>query len=245
MKLLQSDKPLVSVRDLHKSFGDLHVLTGIDLDLEPGSATAIIGPNGSGKTTLLKCVLGLAAPSQGRIEVAGRTVGRDVSYRSLIGYMPQTPSFPDNLSGREVVSLIQSMRDNRSRTDRALEELFRLNGEMEKPVRTLSGGTRQKISAVLAFMYEPSLLILDEPTAGLDPVASTALKDHIRQKRDGGAAVVLTSHVLSDLEELCDRVVCLIGGRIRFDGTLGAIRERTGERRLERAVATLLTRETA
>jgi len=245
MKLITQEKTILTVSGLHKSFGDLHVLTGIDLDFEPGSATAIIGPNGAGKSTLLKCVLGLNRPSEGRIHVGGKPIDRDVAYRANIGYMPQAPAFPENLTGREVVALVQSIRRETSRNDRELTDLFELNGEMEKPVRTLSGGTRQKLSAVLAFMFEPGILILDEPTAGLDPVAATTLKDHIRRVRDEGAAVILTSHVMADLEELCDRVVFLIGGRIRFDGTLGAIRERTGERRLERAIASLLTRDVA
>jgi len=245
MKILQKEKPLLSIRDLHKSFGDLHVLTGIDLEIEPGSATAIIGPNGAGKSTLLKCVLGLSRATQGVIEVGGRPVDTDVSHRSMIGYMPQSPAFPENLSGREVVTLVQSIRGYKPRTDRELEEILGLGGEMDKPVRTLSGGTLQKLSAMIAFMFEPKILILDEPTAGLDPITSTALKDYVRRVKESGVAVVLASHVMADLEELCDRVVFLINGRIHFDGTLGSIRERTGERRLERAIATLLTQDVA
>lgn len=245
--------PAIDIRGLHKAFGPRPVLSGIDLSFERSGVTAIIGPNGAGKTTLIKCLLGLVRPDAGSIAVGGdlvsgpaatgrRRIQGDVSYRERIGYMPQQAAFPDNLTGREVVALIRSVRRPDLPTDFELMRTLQLDAEMEKPVRTLSGGTRQKLSALLAFLFRPPILVLDEPTAGLDPVASAALKDHLRAAADGGATVLLTSHVMADLEELCDRVVFLLDGRVRFDGTLEAIRESTGEERLERAIAHILTR---
>lgn len=234
--------PVVEIRALHKTFGQQPVLTGVDLSFARGDVTAVIGPNGAGKTTLIKCLLGLVRPDAGAIVVDGEPVEGSVSYRERIGYMPQHAAFPDNLTGREVVSLIRSVRRRDLPTDFELLRTLHLDAEMDKPVRTLSGGNRQKLSALLAFLFRPPILVLDEPTAGLDPVASAALKDHVRAAAADGATVLMTSHVMADLEELCDRVVFLLDGRVRFDGTIDAIRESTGETRLERAIAHILTR---
>jgi Cu-processing system ATP-binding protein len=159
--------------------------------------------------------------------------------------MPQQARFPDNLTGRDMIELVRSLRPDAGHSDLTLVRKLRLEGELDKPFRTLSGGTRQKVSALLAFMFDPPIYILDEPTAGLDPVASTVLKDHIRSMRDGGASVVLTSHVIADLEELADRIVFLLDGRIRYDGSLEGLREETGEPKIERAIASILEVEAA
>ncbi|NND72285.1 MAG: ABC transporter ATP-binding protein [Rhodothermales bacterium] len=244
MYLVSEATAPVELIGLHKSFGQNHVLGGVDLTLKHGEATAIVGPNGAGKTTLIKCLLGLTHPDDGVIRIGGREVDDDVSYRSAIGYMPQHPDFPDNLSTREIIDLLQQLRGN-EHVDLSLQRLMELDREMDKPVRALSGGTRQKLSAVLAFMFKPPILVLDEPTAGLDPIASSALKDHIMAEKKRGATMILTSHVMSDLEELSDRVVFLLDGIIRFDGSLQDIRQRTGESKLERAIAQMLRGEAA
>ena len=238
----------IRIQDLHKAFGPVDVLNGVDLSFHPSETTAVAGPNGAGKTTLIKCVLGLTHPDAGAIEVAGRSIAEGVSYRNQIGYMPQHAHFPENLTGRQMMAMVRSLRGEQQQSaeiDLSLIRTLRLEADLDKPFRVLSGGTRQKISALLAFMVHPSILILDEPTAGLDPISSAALKDHIQQRRADGACVVLTSHVLADLEELADRVVFLLDGRIRFDGALDELRQLTGERRLERAIATLLEGEAA
>ena len=123
---------------------------------------------------------------------------------------------------------------------RDLVDQFRLAGDLTKPLRTLSGGTRQKVNAVLAFLFTPSLLILDEPTAGLDPIASGVLKDKIRQEREEGRTFILTSHVMSELEELADDIVLLLDGSVRFAGSLRDLTARTKQINLERAVAQLM-----
>ncbi len=239
----------IQITDLHKSFGPVDVLNGVDLTFHPAETTAIVGPNGAGKTTLIKCILGLTHPDRGDIDVLGQSIDQGVTYRDQIGYMPQHAHFPENLSGRQMMSMIRALRaasdDGDTDIDHSLIRTLQLEADLDKPFRVLSGGTRQKISALLAFMVRPAILILDEPTAGLDPVSSAALKDHIMERRDEGASVVLTSHVLADLEELADRVVFLLDGRIRFDGALDDLRSMTGEHRLERAIATLLEGEAA
>ena len=240
-------KPL-EISRISKSFGRLDVLTDLSVSFESGQTTAVIGPNGAGKTTLLKCVLGLVRPDEGEIAVAGQSVRGATDahlYRTKIGYMPQHARFPDNLTGRDMIDLVRSLRPDADHPDLTLVRKLHLEGELDKPFRTLSGGTRQKVSAVLAFMFGPPTYILDEPTAGLDPVASTVLKDHIRAVRDAGASVVLTSHVIADLEELADRIVFLLDGRIRYDGSLDGLRRETGEPKIERAIASILEVEAA
>lgn len=245
MRVIHETEAPVTLEGLCKSFGTLNVLDGLDLEFRPGETTAVIGPNGAGKTTMIKTILGLVKPTSGDVRVLGESVLDGHAYRRHIGYMPQAPAFPEGLSGREVIGLLHTFRHRKGSAELELLRRFGLEGELDKPVRTLSGGTRQKLSAVLAFMFEPAILILDEPTAGLDPVASAALKDYVHERAEAGATVVLTSHVMADLEELCDRVVFLMDGRSQFDGPLENLRNETGEARLERAIAQLLQREVA
>jgi Cu-processing system ATP-binding protein len=246
MHLFQPGSPQpVTITDLHKSFGDLSVLAGVDLALDGRQTTAIVGPNGAGKTTLIKSILGLVRPDSGKIRVLGADTTVSVAYREHIGYMPQHPHFPENLTGHQMMSMLRKLRGPVHDEHTTLLRSLRLDGEMDKPFRVLSGGTRQKIAAVLAFLFHAPILILDEPTAGLDPVSSAAMKDYIRQRRDEGACTVLTSHVLADLEELADRIVFLLDGRIRFDGKLEDLRAATGQDRLERAIASLIEGEAA
>ncbi|HEX5200336.1 MAG TPA: ABC transporter ATP-binding protein, partial [Actinoplanes sp.] len=172
--------------DVIKRYGRVPVLRGIDLSVKAGRVTAILGPNGAGKSTLIRVLLGLARPDDGSVTVAGTVVGDDPAYRAAIGYMPQHPHFPENLTGREVVRLLRELRGHTVPEDDELFESFALAAELDKPVRTLSGGTKQKLNAALAFMFRPRILLLDEPTAGLDPVASGVLKARILGARQAG-----------------------------------------------------------
>jgi Cu-processing system ATP-binding protein len=205
--------------------------------------TAILGPNGAGKSTLIRMLLGLARPDEGSVTVAGTAVGDDPGYRAAIGYMPQHPHFPENLTGREVVRLLRELRRHSVPEDDELFEAFALPAELDKPVRNLSGGTKQKLNAALAFMFRPRILLLDEPTAGLDPVASGVLKVRILGARQAGVTVLVVSHVLSELEDLVDDVIFLLEGRVEFQGSLRRLEEITGESRLEPAVARLMQRK--
>ncbi len=228
---------------LAKRYGRVPVLRGIDLAVKAGRVTAILGPNGAGKSTLIRLLLGLARPDAGSVTVAGVAVGSDPAYRAGIGYMPQHPQFPENLTGREVVRLLRDLRGHGAPEDAELFESFGLGAELDQPVRTLSGGTKQKLNAAVAFMFRPRILILDEPTAGLDPVASRVLKTRILAARRAGVTVLLVSHVLSELEELADDVVFLLDGVVEFQGSVRRLNELTGESRLEQAVARLMQRK--
>ena len=231
---------MIVFENLTKHFGRLRVLGGLSLAFAPGCVTAIVGHNGSGKTTLLKILLGLVRPDAGRVVFDGAVLGGGCAYRARLGYMPQQACFPDNLTARELLAMIDELRGPPADLDRALVEDFGLAAELDKPLRALSGGTRQKVSAALAFRYRPDVLVLDEPTAGLDPIASGVLKRHIRAARDAGRTVLLTSHVLSEIDELADELVFLLDGRIHFHGRPAALKQATGEAHLERAVACLM-----
>ena len=234
---------MITVRGLRKSFGALEVLRGIDLAIEPGRVTAIVGPNAAGKTTFLKSVVGLVIPDGGDIQVDGASVLGSWAYRRRLGYMPQAARFPDNLVVAELLGLLKDLRGAPAPHEAELLRLFDLVGTLDRPLRVLSGGTRQRISAALALMFDPDLLVLDEPTVGLDPLSSRRFKDRLAVERARGKTVILASHVMSDLEEMSDRVVFLVDGRVYFDGTIAQIRDRTGEPTLERAIARLMEQD--
>jgi len=234
---------VIEAQGLTKRFGRLSVLRGVDLRVEPGRITGLVGPNAAGKSTLLKLVLGLVRPDGGSLRVLGQPVPDGEGYRHGLGYMPQAPHFPDNLTGAEVLRMLGDLRGENSPRDEFLLRAFQLEGELLKPVRVLSGGTRQKLSAAVAFLFRPGLLVLDEPTASLDPVASGIFKETLLERRAAGAAVLLASHTLSELEEIADDIVFLLDGRVHFHGPVSQLMARTGFARLERAIAALMQRE--
>jgi len=234
--------PAIALSGVTKRFGALTVLRSVDLDITAGRATAIVGPNAAGKSTLIRAVLGLTRPDAGRISVEGVPLNGHWDYRRRIGYMPQAACFPENLSGREVIAMLRDLRGRGAPTDEELIASFGLASELDKKVRTLSGGTRQKLNAVIALLFQPSILILDEPTAGLDPVASGILKEKILRLRHAGVSVVLTSHVMSDLEELADDIVVLLEGRVEYQGAISDLARLTGLAGLEKAIASLMLR---
>ncbi len=233
--------PVIRVEKLTKRFGRLRVLDALDLEIEAGRTTAILGPNGAGKTTLIKSILGLVIPDSGRITVAGERLDGSPEYRRRIGYMPQIARYPENLTAREILAMVSDLRGNPPGTDETLVDELRLEGELDKPFRTLSGGNRQKVSAVLALRFRPDILFLDEPTAGLDPVSSSVLKDRLLQERARGRTLVLTSHVMAEVQELADTVVYLLDGRIHFRESVESLMGSTGEASLERAIARRIT----
>jgi len=236
---------MIEVLGLSKAFGRLTVLDGVDLRVRPGRVTAIVGPNAAGKTTLIKAMLGLVRPDAGRISLGGAPVTADGAYRSQIGYMPQIARFPENLSAGNLLALLADLRGAEASVDRELVRTLGLETELDKPLRTLSGGTRQKVNAAMAFLFAPGLLILDEPTAGLDPLSSGVLKDKIAAERANGRTVIIASHIMSELDELADDVAVLLDGRMQFDGPVSELKRLTRQTTLERAIAHLMIREVA
>ncbi len=228
---------MIELHQIKKRFGKLNVLTGIDLTVPSGKITAIVGPNGSGKTTLIKCILGLVTPDSGKILLNGKEVLSGSEYRKDLGYMPQAARFPENLTAMDVIEMLVDIRNSKGVFDKELIELLNLKKEMNKPLKTLSGGTRQKVSAVIAFLFRPNVLIFDEPTAGLDPISSSRLKDKILNARSEGKTIIITSHIMSEIEELADEVVFLLDGKILFQESVISIIANAAESTLERAIA--------
>ncbi len=230
----------VRARGISKRFGPLQVLQDVDVCFRPGRVTALLGPNGAGKTTLLKMILGLVRPDEGTVTLGEAKVNGEAGYRRDIGYMPQLPRFPENLTGWELTAMLDDLRDSGEPGDETLLDAFALRAEMDKPFRTLSGGNRQKLNASLALRYGARVLVLDEPTAGLDPVAARVLKDRVRTERDRGCTVLLTSHELGQLQTMADDVVFLLEGVVRFEGEVAGLLAATGQGDLEGAIAHLI-----
>lgn len=230
---------MISISGLHKYYGNNHVLKGIDLQVPGNMVTAVLGPNGSGKTTLIKSLLGLAIPQEGNIEIDGKEISGTYQYRDQIGYLPQIARFPENLKVRELIEMVSDIRNKRPDT-RGLMERFGLQEYHQVPLRQLSGGTRQKVNILLAFVYDSKYYILDEPTVGLDPVSLLTMKELIRSEAARKKTVLLTTHIINLVEEIADHIVFLLEGRIYFSGTKEELKSSRGTENLEKSIASIL-----
>ena len=231
---------MIAIEQLTKSFVKFKALDNISLQLQRGQTISLLGPNGSGKTTLIKSILGLVIPEKGSISINGQVVKTDWSYRSAIGYMPQIGRYPDNMSIAQVLDMIKELRKDQTDYDEELFYGFGLDKVKGKTMRNLSGGTRQKVSACLAFLFSPDIYILDEPTAGLDPIASELLKEKITSERSAGKLILITSHVLSDLEGIASHIVYLQDGHLVFYKSVEEMQAATGELKLNRVIAQVM-----
>lgn len=232
---------MIRIEQLSKKFRRLQALSDVSADFSKGQVISLIGPNASGKTTLIKCILGMVRPDNGKVYVNDQLITDDPAYRSDIGYMPQIGRYPDNMKVGQLFEMMKRIRNvNDPDTDMDLLEKFTIPAIFEKPMRTLSGGTRQKVSAALAFLFKPSILILDEPTAGLDPLSSETLKEKIIAEKKKGKLILITSHVLSDLEELTTHIMYLQEGKMQFLKDLETLQEETGEIKLSKAIAKVM-----
>ncbi len=231
---------MVSVENLHKKFGKNKVLTGLDLEIGEGGIFAVLGPNGSGKTTLIKSILGMVIPDKGIISIHGKSIKKDSNYRKQIDYLPQIANFPSNLKVKELIKMIKDLRGNSSNED-SLIQMFKLETFLDKKLGQLSGGTKQKVNILLTFMFDSPLVILDEPTTGLDPIALIRLKELIKAEKAKGKTVLITSHIMSFVEEISDEIVFLLEGKIYFKGTIPALKTQTNQPDLEHAIASILT----
>jgi Cu-processing system ATP-binding protein len=235
---------MIEIKGIRKSFGKLEVLQGFDFSLSEGNITAVLGPNGSGKTTLIKSILGLVVPSAGEISFDGKSIRKDWEYRRQIGYLPQIARFPENLKVNELLRLIEDIRGEKGNSEELIK-LFDLKNFLNKKLRQLSGGTRQKVNIVLTFMFDCPVYILDEPTTGLDPIALIRLKDLILKKKQQGKTFLVTTHIMSLVEELADELMFLLEGKVYFRGTFTEMVEEQKEENLERAIAKILEKENA
>lgn len=231
---------MVIIENLHKKFGKNQVLTGVDLRINEGGIFAVLGPNGSGKTTLIKSVLGMVIPNKGNITVLGENIKKNSDYRHKIDYLPQIANFPSNLKVKELITMIKDLR-KQTNEDERLIQLFKLEPFLDKKLGQLSGGTKQKVNLVLTFMFNSPLIILDEPTTGLDPISLLRLKKLIQDEKGKGKTILITSHIMSFVEEVSDEIVFLLEGEIYFKGTISELKTKTSQPDFEHAIASILT----
>jgi Cu-processing system ATP-binding protein len=231
---------MIEIKELQKKFGKFEVLKDINLSCKKGECIALIGPNGCGKTTLIKSVLGMVLPDSGTIHFNGKSVLGEYLYREKIGYMPQIGRYPDNMTIGQIIEMIKKIRNSSDDLDEDLLHAFELEKMFDKQMRTLSGGTTQKVSAVLAFLFNPDVLILDEPTAGLDPLAAEVLKEKIIKEKEKGKLILITSHLLSELDDLITEIIFMQEGKVHFHQKVEELKTTTGEEKISKAIAKIL-----
>jgi len=231
---------MIVVESLSKRFGRVLALQDVSASFKEGRVTAVMGPNGSGKSTLIKCILGLVRPEKGQITVGGRLADKDGAYRALIGYMPQKPQFPGNLTVRELLLMMQDIRNQRNLPEDPFMEELKLRPYLDRRVKGLSGGTKQKINAMLAFQFGSPFLILDEPSASLDPISVACFKERVVREKRAGRGIIITSHVLPEIEALADDALFMLDGQVVFAGPIEEMRMRAGGVTFEEAVLGVL-----
>jgi len=230
---------MIEIQKLNKSYKKNHVLKDISISISGPGIVALLGPNGSGKTTLLKCFLGMVLPDRGDILFNGKSTLNEYQYRNKVSYLSQIARFPENLTVQELISLMKEIKPGKTRENQFLK-MFNLEIELDKKMGSLSGGTRQKVNITLALMHDDPLIILDEPSTGLDPLSLKELKEFIRKERERGKLILITTHILSLAEELADDVIFLLDGNIYFKGRLSELLSNQHEHNLENAIAHIL-----
>jgi Cu-processing system ATP-binding protein len=231
---------MIEIKNLTKKFNKFTALQDINLECKKGHSIAFIGPNGCGKTTLIKCILGLNVVEFGDILFSGNSVKKNFLYREKIGYMPQIGKYPENMTIGQTIKMIQDNRKNVENIDTELLEAFELPKLYDKKMSTLSGGTTQKVSAVLAFMFHPEIIILDEPTAGLDPLASEILKNKIIKERNNGKLIIITSHLLSELDDMVNEIVFINDGKVLVHQSVEDLKTETQQTKISDAITNIL-----
>jgi Cu-processing system ATP-binding protein len=231
---------MIAIKNIYKKFGKFEVLNDVNLTFNKGECIALIGPNGCGKTTLIKSILGMVIPTQGDILFDQKSILKKYEYREQIGYMPQIGRYPDYMTVGQIIEMIKKIRNSDEDLDEDLIKAFEIEKIFDKQMRTLSGGTTQKVSAVLAFLFNPDVLILDEPTAGLDPLASEILKEKIIKEREKGKLILITSHLLSELDDMISQIIFMQDGKVHFHKTIADLLESTNEQKISKAIASVL-----
>ena len=230
---------MIEINDLCMRYGKFTALKDIDLKLEKGQVIALMGPNGSGKSTLLKSILGLVVPESGSIRVDGRDIKDKYLYRNNIGYMPQIANYPENLKVKELFHIVKDIRSDKYEKDEELLLKFKINEISEKYFGQLSGGYKQRVTAAIAFLFDPQILILDEPTASLDPFSTEIIKSKILDSKKDNKLIIISTHIISEMDELADRIVYLLDGKVNLDMDVKDIKNGSGEK-LGKAITRVL-----
>lgn len=238
---------MIEVQNLVKNYKNISALAGVSMTAQKGKVTGFIGPNGCGKSTLIKSILGLVIPDSGEVLVNNKSIRNQDEYRKFIGYMPQSPAFPENLTVREVLFMLEDLRDQKAILKDELIQLFELESQLDKQVSQLSGGTKQKVSIVVALMFDPEIIILDEPTVGLDPLQAIRFKKLLKSLVVKNKTIILVSHIISEVELLVDEMVFMLDGKVKFAGTIDAIKnhfkdDMSGSYSLEDSILKFLNR---
>jgi ABC-2 type transport system ATP-binding protein len=204
----------LAVTELARRYGALEAVGGVSFEVAAGEILGLLGPNGAGKTTTLECILGLTTPDEGRIEICGMDVRADArAARAKTGAVLQATGLQDKITPREALDLFAAFHAAPLKTDFLLTR-FGLAEKADAAFETLSGGQKQRLALALAFVGDPQVLLLDEPTTGLDPQMRRDVQDHIRVLKDNGRAVLLATHDMEEAVRLCDRVAVIAGGKI-------------------------------
>lgn len=232
---------MIEVKNLTKKFYKFTALDDLNLSFTDGKSVALIGPNGCGKTTLIKCILGLNVIEDGDIHVNGKSVKEDFLYRENIGYMPQIGRYPENMTIEDTIKMIKDTRKiSENHLDTELLKDFELEKIYNKKMGTLSGGTTQKVSAVLAFIFNPKIIILDEPTAGLDPLASEILKNKIIKEKNKGKLIIITSHLLSELDDIVNEIIFMNESKIIVHQSVEDLMKETKTEKISESIVSIL-----
>jgi len=224
------ERPALRITRLVKDYGRVHAVRGIDLEVRHGEVFGFLGPNGAGKTTTIRCILDLLRPTSGVIEVLGLDPRRDgVNVRQLVAYVPGELRLPERQTGRQLVGAIARLRGGLDLT-RTKDLADRLGLDLSRRLRDLSSGNRRKVALLLAFASDAEVMVLDEPTNGLDPLMQHEFLQLVREARNAGTTVFLSSHVLSEVQRAADRVAVLREGKIVASGTVDELRGRARQR---------------
>lgn len=231
---------MIEVKNISKRFGMLQALERIELSFKEGECIALIGPNGCGKTTLIKSILGMVIPNEGEIIFQGKNIKSDYEYRKNLGYMPQIGRYPENMTIGQLIKMLKNIRQSKIDLDEELLHQFDLTNQLDKKLGTLSGGTTQKVSATIAFLFNPAVLILDEPTAGLDPLASEILKAKIIKEKENGKLILITSHLLSELDDMITQLIFMQEGKVIFHKNMDMLKAESGEGTIAKVITKIL-----
>jgi ABC-2 type transport system ATP-binding protein len=225
---MSTSEPVIVIDNFYKSYGAVQAVKGISMSVERGEIFGFLGPNGAGKTTTIRCMLDVIRPTSGTIRVLGLDAQQDThELHQHIGYLPGDVRLPGQMTGKQVINYFSRLQ---GREPVLLKELVaRFDVETKRPLKGYSKGMRQKIGIVLAFMCDPDILILDEPTSGLDPLLQKTFTEFLLEEQVRGKTIFMSSHIMSDVEKVCQRVAVIRSGELVTVEEVEALREKAGQ----------------